>query len=169
MASRYARRKHRTSTKIRAAANNAVKPATACHVRAFSYLCHVQTCPEHLPRCHPLVHPASDVIPGLNPPLVSSLVYPVSDVIPGFNPGIFWLSPPKPEMTGKWQEKEKECLTMTIKKAQMPQNSFSESGISGKSAPKYKKTLRFVSFWVRDSAKFVQPSAARIHFVSKKS
>ncbi len=35
---------------------------------------------------------------------------------------------------------------MTIKKAQMPQNSFSESGISGKSAPKYKKTLRFVSF-----------------------
>ncbi len=35
---------------------------------------------------------------------------------------------------------------MTIKKAQMPQNSFSESGISGKFAPKYKKTLRFVSF-----------------------
>ena len=82
---RYVHKKQRVSTKVRAAAGNAVKPATACHVRAFSYLCHVQTCPEHLPRCHPRVQPASDVIPRLNPPLVSSLVYPVSDVIPGFN------------------------------------------------------------------------------------
>lgn len=33
---------------------------------------------------------------------------------------------------------------MTIKKVQIPQNSFSESDISGKFAPKYKNTpIRF--------------------------
>ncbi len=36
MASRYARRKHRTSTKIGTAAIDAVKLATACTIRVFS-------------------------------------------------------------------------------------------------------------------------------------
>ena len=125
----------------------------------------IRDCPGHLPWRHPLV-------------------YPTSDVIPGFNPGIFRLSLPKPEMavfffvilgqaqrvpgisgySGQariWQEREKKSPNAT--------KQLSESDISGKFAPENKKTLRFVSFWVRDSAKFVQPSAARIHFVAKKS
>ena len=45
--SRYARRKQRASTKFRAAADVAVKLATACHSRAFILSCHVRPCPGH--------------------------------------------------------------------------------------------------------------------------
>jgi hypothetical protein len=63
-------------------------------------------------------------------------------VIPGFNPGIFWLSPPKPEMTGK--------------RNGMPDNDNQKSpnttkqlfrvGHLRKIRAEIQKTLRFVSF-----------------------